>query len=75
MHIRMRLAATNVTNSLRVHHGVSLTGIPNLLSGIGPVVTTRSTLSCVLVGVDHCHVVGEKMRMRGQLLDVYSNGR
>ena len=75
LHIRMRLATTNIPNRLRVHHSVWLTGTPNLLSVIGPVVTTGSAQGCVLVSINHCHVVVEKMGVRGQLLDVDRNSR
>src|SRR5678815_1331947 len=71
LHVRMRLTTTNITNSLRVHHGVWCARRPLRLSVIGPVVTTRSALICVRVGIDYRHIVAEKMRMSGQLLLIY----
>ena len=71
----MRLAATNISNSRRVHRGSFRAGrTPDRLAAVGPEVTGGNSQSCISGCADHCLIAGERMHVLRHLIHAQSMG-
>jgi hypothetical protein len=71
----VRLATTDVGDGAGMHYGVRLGRRILRLAIVGPVVSGRLAQGCINGRAANAQITGERMGMRGQLLDVYRNGR